>query len=289
MNGINSINFPISIDWFNGIASAIFASVLASIINSRIKNEINDQRTIGSLSSLIISMLLLLLFWYNAIGIIYAFIAVKQQDSVGCGNAIYTYESAIEWNPKLTGARWGLVNCAITLQRIEDTIPIIERQQSKLSNDPEYWKQLSILYLKTNNQDSMLRALSVYADMQSDDIEDWTYKIGWELMNERKHIETETAMRLFRSRAENNKVTAYWLAWALLEQGKYQDALMHFDICISDYETLEANFYLGRCYAGKGFANLYSGYTLEAKEAFIEAISIYPDQQDVKDTLIQIP
>jgi tetratricopeptide (TPR) repeat protein len=285
---MNGINFPSSIDLFNAILAGIVVSVTAGIINARIKNEIKTGTAIFDFFGLALVASLVFWSWYNAIGFAYYQHAANEEDLAGCGNAIYSYAVAIRWNPKIIRARWGLINCAVSLNRVESAISILEKQEDKLSDEPEYWEQMSFLSLKNNNMDKMLNALAIYSDMKPADVEDWTEAIGRSLMDQHMYPETESAMRVLQ-RVDTNKRAVFWLAWSMFEQQNYSVALENFDICIKNYESSSEVSLLGRCYAGKGFIYLNTGDTFSAKQAFIDAISIYPEQQDVKDALLKIP
>ena len=102
------------------------------------------------------------------------------------------------------------------------------------------------------------------------------------LMNEFQPAQAETILRSVRIHNDSDNNAVFWLAWSLLEQDKYDDALKHFDKCIERFTEEDC---LARCHAGKGFIYEDLNQKDKAIAEFTLAQKISPDHDDVKNAL----
>jgi len=283
---MDTINFPIlSGDWFAPAIIALVGAVLAGIISQVVENKISTKRAIVFSGGTIAVALGVILFWYNLIGIIIFSNAQDIRESKGCLAAFPYYKNATKWNPKIANARWQMVVCGLELNRNDEVLAILEPLESVLQDHWHYWVELSWAYYGSAKYTQMIKAVENGADLNPSQTE-WIAVLGEKLMRNFNYSDAEAVLRVSRTRNDADGISTFWLAWALYEQRKYDDALFHFDECI---RLNTSGYKLSRCIAGKGFVYKSIGQYGEAKSLFETSLKMDPNQNDVKEALEAIP
>lgn len=282
---MDGINFPIfSGDWFAPAIIALVGAIIAGVISQVAENKIPVGKAIVFLASIIGGALTIVLLWYNVVGEVFFLVAQDTRESKGCLAAFPVYKNAVRWNPKIPEARAELAECGLELNRNDETIKILEPLETLLSDSWAYWHQLAWAYFGEGLYDKMIYSVERSADLNPMK-STWIASLGEELINKFKYPEAEAVLRVARTRNGNDGESTFWLAWALYEQDKYDDALHHFDECI---RLNPSGYKLYRCIAGKGFALRDLGRYNEAKSLLETALQMDPNQDDVKIALEQL-
>lgn len=286
--GLESLNFPTEIDWFNSAVLAIIIAIITGTVNSLAKKDIKAERALAVLVITLTIAFGLILAWYNLIGLYLFQMAIDEQESHGCGIAASIYERAVIMNPKIANARYGYIGCKEELQELEQTLEVLKPLEKLLTNDPVYWEQLSTVYYGLDDFPSLSSALKRYAELSPKQASIYISNRANELMIVRKYKEAEQILRIARMKYDDDYFVISWLAWALSEQNKLDDALYHFELCLD--KTLKVNDTVyGRCFAGKGFVLEKLGDFDEARIAFEFALYFNPNQPDVENALQRLP
>lgn len=286
---MDGVNLPSSIDWFSTTTTTLLVAIIGGTINFMIKNEINSEKASKIIATALITALGVMFCWYNLVGIFYFGFAQHTSQQKGCGASIFLLEEALQWNPKLINARYWLIECNTTLNHPQDSLPVLEKLQSELSSSSEYWKQMSIVYFRVGDYPKMQEALIRYADIEAAESSQWILSVVHDLMDIQKYSEAEAAIKLVRIKNDSNNSGVFWLAWALLEQKKYTEALLNFELCIERYKPAGPSYELGRCFAGEGFIYKSTGENSKAKQSFEFALFFYKDQSDAEKALSELP
>lgn len=283
MNGLNLPSF--STDWFAPAVIVIMSAIISGIVTKVAGGEIPRNRAISFLVGTLLVTTIVILFWYNVIGIIIFNYADSVASSQGCRSAYSFYKSAVDWNPKYTRARIAFVECSLELNRAEDAVEILESLEPKLLGSWNYWNEMAWAYYGIQSYEKMISSVERAADLYPENT-GWIDSLGEKLHRELKYREAEAILRIARTRNGSDGAAVFWLAWSLYEQDKYDDALSHFDECI---RLNSSGYFLARCIAGKGFTLRDTGRYQEARSLFETSLQIHSDQEDVRISLEQLP
>jgi tetratricopeptide (TPR) repeat protein len=284
---MENLNLPTSVDWFNATVVSIVGAVITGVITQLAGKKIDGNRAFNFIVGSILCALVLTWFWYNIIGSICFSSAQSIENSQGCAAAVSTYERAILWNPKITEARESFIHCAISLNRTDTILPVLEPLEKTLADNWHYWYELVGVYLRLGNLDKMFVAINHSADLYPKNT-DWITSLGEMFHRPDQYAVAEAVLRIVRNHNNADSRAVFWLSWALYEQKKYDDALFHFGKCIEMYSG-SVTHELIRCHAGKGLALYYTGKTQEAKTELAIAIALDPNQEDVRQIIGQLP
>lgn len=279
------INFPsFSGDWFAPAIITIVGAIIAGVIAQVAENKISAKKAGSFLASILGVAFSIVFLWYNIVGIIFFYVGENTRISQGCLEAYPIFKKSVLWNPKIPGARAKLVDCGLELNRSNETITILESLENRLSDDAVYWYHLSWAYSGTEDYEKMIFSAERSADLNPDKAT-WIAGLGKNLIINFKYSEAEALLRIARTHNSNDGESTFWLAWALYEQEKYDDAIHHFDECI---KLNPSGYNLSRCIAGKGFALKDLRRYNEAKSLFETSLQMDPNQDDVKEALAEI-
>lgn len=283
---MDGLNFPIlSSDWFTPAIITLVGAVAAGVILKIAENKISAQNAFLFLTSTIVTAFIMVVIWYNFVGLIIFSIGEDVQMKEGCKEAFPLYKSAVNWNPKIPRARMALVGCGLDLNRSGEAIKTLEALESILSDNSVYWAQLSWAYSGTEDYEKMINSVEHSANLDSTDL-GWISSLAERLMNQFKYEQAEAILRVVRVHNNSDSVAPFWLAWALYKQGKYEDAIHHFDECIRLNPSGDR---LYRCLAGKGFALRDIGAYSEARILLETSLQLNQNQDDVITALEQLP
>jgi tetratricopeptide (TPR) repeat protein len=169
----------------------------------------------------------------------------------------------------------------------QPSLPVVQIVPTyTLSPQWQYWHDLGIAYFAAGKYDDMLDAIKSAADLAPTNT-DWITNIGEQLHRKGGYATAESVLRLVRIRNNADKLAIYWLAWALYEQKKYEDARGHFLKCIDSYKN--ETFFVARCHSGIGFAWKAKGNYSSAKQEFEISLGILPNQADVIKAVATLP
>lgn len=283
---MDGINLPsLSNDWFATAIISMASAIVAGLGLQLIENKITGSKLVNFLIVTVLIALAMILVWYNIAGIALFGLGRFIEYTQGCGSAFSTYKSAVIQNPKFILAREKLVECGISAKRLREVLATLEPLQSSLSDSYSYWRELAWVYYGVSNYPRMLSAVEQAADLEPKDSA-WITMLGEQLHRQLRYADAEAVLRVVRVHNGADGQAAFWLAWALYEQGKYQDAIGHFDICM---RLNPSGYNMARCMAGKGFALRSVGRYSEAKSLWETSLNLYPDQPDVRTALSQLP
>lgn len=283
---MNGLNVPsTSGDAFISILISVTGAITVALLMKSFDNKNAASNAFGFWARTVLFFAALMFIYYNLIGIAITYRALAIEEDSGCVDAFPVFKNGMRWNPKHEGTRWGLVRCGGETNRLDEAIKMMEEVQPILEDYPIYWEQLAWGYNLAKSFDKMISAVAYGAKLNPNDVS-WLTPLGTNLYNQRFYPEAENVFRVERSYNGDDGQTAYWLGWTLLAEGEYQDALNHFDLCLSQNQD---HYEQTRCISGKAYAYYYLGNASEAKVLFETSLRIYPDQQDVTNTLSQIP
>lgn len=283
MNGLNVPNT--SGDAFISILISVTGAITVTLLMKSFDNKSMASNAFGFWARTVLFFGALMFIYYNLIGIAITDRALSIEENSGCVEAFPVFKNGMRWNPKYEMTRWGLVRCGGATNRLDEVIKMMEEVQPTLEDYPIYWEQLAWGYNLGKSFDKMNFAVAYGAKLNPNDIS-WLTPLGKNLYERSLYPEAEGVFRVARSYNDEDGQTAYWLGLTLLAEGEYQDALNHFDLCMGQNQD---HYEQTRCISGKAFAYYYLGNSTEAKILFETSLLLYPDQQDVKDTLSQIP
>jgi tetratricopeptide (TPR) repeat protein len=283
---MDGVNLPsLSNDWFATAIISIVSAVAAGLSLQVIENKITGSKLVNFLIATVLLAFTVVLVWYNVIGIVFFGLGRLIENTQGCGSALSVYRNAVIQNPKFIPARWGLVECGIRIKRLNEVLNTLEPLQVSLSDSHSYWQGLALIYYEVGNYSKMLSAVEQAADLNPKDSV-WMTFLGEQLHRKLRYADAEAVLRVVRTHNGADGDAVFWLAWALYEQGKYQDAIGHFDMCM---KLNPSGYNMARCMSGKGFALHRLGRYGEAKSLWETSLSLYPNQPDVRTALNQLP
>lgn len=282
---MDGINLPTNVDWFNALLLPILVAVITGIIVGHAEGRIDSSKSATYIFSAILCTVVFSLIWYNIIGVFYFLWGRSAEPDGGCRVAASLYEKAVVWNPKISDARTKLVSCYTSLNRGDELVTILEPLGRSLSDSPRYWQDMASVYYANRDYQKMIRSVAKSADLEPKNSE-WITALGELLHRDLRYSEEEAVLRTVRTHNGSDDMAVFWLAWSLYEQTKLNDAFYHFEECIKRFAS---GYNLGRCHAGRGFALLKMGRFEDAHAAFQQALTIEPNQEDVKTALDQLP
>jgi tetratricopeptide (TPR) repeat protein len=283
---MDGLNLPsLSNDWFATTVISVVSAIIAGLILQLAENKIPGNKTLNFLSSTILLACVAILVWYNILGIAIFGLGDIVESLQGCVSAFPFYKNAVMQNPRFVPARDKFAECAIAIKRPREALLVLEPLQDSLVYSWSYWRELSVIYYADGNYPKMLSAIERAADLKPQDSA-WITNLGEQLHRQLRYADAEAVLRVVRVHNGNDGNAVFWLAWALYEQAKYQDAIAHFDICI---QLNPSGYNLARCMAGKGFALRSVGRYAEARSLFETSLTLFPDQPDVSAALSQMP
>lgn len=283
---MDGVNLPsLSNDWFATAIISMASAIAAGLGLQLIENKITGSKLVNFLIVTVLIALAMILMWYNITGIAFFGLGHFIENTQGCGSAFSTYRSAVIQNPKFIPAREKLVECGSSAKRLSEVLITLEPLQNSLSDSYSYWRELAWVYYRVSNYPKMLSAVERAADLEPKDSA-WITMLGEQLHRQLRYADAEAVLRVVRTHNGADGQAAFWLAWALYEQGEYQDAIGHFDICM---RLNPSGYNMARCMAGKGFALRRVGRYSEAKSLWETSLTLYPDQPDVRTALSQLP
>jgi tetratricopeptide (TPR) repeat protein len=280
---MDGLYIPDTLDLITLLVIPVTLVAIGAVVTQLVKNEIKFKVASKRILLIFVISTLILFGWYNLGGLILYTNGRSAEGVDGCDQAVSIYEQAIHLNPKLSDARTRFVACKIALGLPADALTVITPLRKNLEYSPFYWKDMVSLYKEVNDFDKMLDAVKRAVLLDPSNVT-WAVNMGEAYHRAQDYVKAEAVLRNVRVYNGNEPMAAYWLAWALYEQGKYQDALGHFDICITLMTPINQSN-TGRCLAGKGFTFEKMGNNTEAVQAFTQALSTNPDQDDVKQEL----
>jgi tetratricopeptide (TPR) repeat protein len=283
MSGINLPSF--STDWFASAVIAVICAIVAGIVVLLAEKKIRGPKALAFVIGPLVLAIAAVLFWYNAVGIAICQSGRITELSHGCSQAFPAYKRAVAWNPKYTPARERMVVCALQLGRTDEALAVLEPLESALVDTWSYWYELSRCYCAVANSDHMVLSVDRAADIDPGQSA-WIDSLAEALHRQFRFTEAEALTRIVRTHNGGDSVAVFWLAWALYEQDKYDDALGHFEKCI---EMNPAGYTLSRCIAGKGFTLRDMGRYAEARQPLETSLQMDPTQLDVNAALAQLP
>ena len=170
------------------------------------------------------------------------------------------------------------------VKQFDNALRILDSLEEKENSKYTYWWARSIIYFSKGDYkalsastESMLSLMPSTSQIVVDMAKDLHSKFY--------RAEAEALLRNVRVYDDGNNYAVFWLAWALFEQGKNEDALYHFDLCLQRFTQ---GYEAGRCHAGKGFIFVNNGRYSEAISEFTISLEILPDQEDVQKSLNQL-
>lgn len=283
---MEGVNLPsLSNDWFATAIISMVSAIVAGLALQLVENKIQGNKLLNFFVATVLLAFVAILLWYNIIGIVLFGWGRLVENTQGCGSALSIYENAVVQNPRFIPAREKLVECGTSAQRSNEVLNILEPLHSSLSNSPSYWRELALTYHRIGNYPKMVSVVEQAANLSPKD-STWITNLGEQLHRQLRYVDAEAVLRVVRTHNGADGEAAFWLAWALYEQGKYQDAIGHFDICM---QLNPSGYNMARCMAGKGFALSRIGRYGEAKSLFETSLNLYPDQTDVRAALNQLP
>lgn len=303
---MESINYPTTVDWFNGAILSLVIAIVAATINKAATNELSTKKAVVIVFSTFSSAVLVLAIWYNLIGYAIYLQAKDIEEKHGCDIAFPVYLNAVQNNPQIVKVREGLVNCGLETDKVEETITTLNAFNPVLLTQWMYWKEMAELHSFNNDEMQMYYAVSRIIDLYTYEYSrvilgeisksaqkypmnsSWISALGEKFHDRQKYVMAEETLRIVRINNGADTNALFWLAWSLYEQKKYQDATNHFDECINQLQ-LSDEFRAGRCHAGKGFIYFEEGQIIKAKEEFLLALELDPNQEDVIEKLQFIP
>jgi len=303
---MEGLNFPTAVDWFNGALLSLVLAIVAATINKAVTSDMSAKKAVIIVFSTLTVAIFALALWYNFVGYIIFLQAKDLEERHGCNIAFPVYLNAVQSNPKLTNARENFVNCGLRIGKVDESIKTLNTVSPILFTKWLYWKEMAELYSYDNDEEKMYYAVSRIVDLHTYEnrkaiIEEvsesarnypknsmWISALGEEFHDNWDYSMAEAILRIVRINNGSDANALFWLAWSLYEQKEYSDALNHFDECIKQIQEFD-ELAAGRCYAGKGFIYFDEGQIIKAKESFIKALELNPNQEDVIEKLQLIP
>ncbi len=303
---IEGLHFPTAVDWFNGAILSLVIAIVAATINKAVTSDMSAKKAFIIIFSTFSIAVVVLAIWYNVIGYIIFFQANDLEEKHGCNIAFPVYVNAIQSNPKIANAREGLVNCGLRVNKVEESIETLEAASPILFTKWLYWKEMAELYSYESNEEKIRYAASRIIDLYtyensrvilkeiSESAQNyptnsrWITVLGEEFHDNLNYSMAEEIFRIVRINNGSDANALFWLAWSLYEQEEYLDALNHFEECINQVQSFD-ELAAGRCHAGKGFIYFKEGQIIKAKEEFLKALELNPNQEDVVEKLQLIP
>lgn len=283
---MDGLNLPsLSNDWFATAIISMVSAIAAGLGLQMIENKITGSKLVNFLIATVLLAFVTILVWYNITGIVLFGLGRFIENTRGCASALSIYRNAVIQNPKFIPAREKFVECGYSIKRLNEILSTFEALQDSLSDSHTYWRELALVYYGVGNYPKMLSAVERAADLYPKDSV-WITRLGEQLHRQLRYAEAEAVLRVVRTHNGADSEAVFWLAWALYEQGKYQDAIGHFDICMRLNQSV---YNMARCMAGKGFALRSVGKYNEAKSLLETSLNLYPDQPDVRTALNQLP
>ena len=256
-----SNSFPSATYWYTSVVLAITVSVVVAIVTRVVDEKINwvkaSKLTGGVVAFGVVSYFLL---FYGV-----SWVSLKRgnalERSQGCRIAVSAYRQALLWRPSNEDAQIKFAQCMSEIKQYENAIEVLDQIEDTEASKYTYWWARSIIYFRKGDYADLISSTETMLSLNPS-TSPIVVSMAEDLHKNFHREEAEALLRNVRVYDDSNSQAIFWLAWALFEQEKYNDALYHFDLCLQRYAT---GYEAGRCHAGKGFIFLKQGLRVYPK------------------------
>jgi tetratricopeptide (TPR) repeat protein len=276
---VPTIFLPDQFDFASQVVVVVVATAIGGMIVEAFRGSMSFEKTLFSISSILAVGALIWLACYNLPAYGLVFWGDRQK---GCNEGMPLWQKANEVQPKLGLAYLRIGSCFFAARDYDSAITWLGAGKI-YEPKGQILTKLGYSYLWKDNYVQAAQEFRVALQFDPNNF-DGTIGLGIALLSQKDYSAALPTCTKAVNLNSKSSIAHFWLAWALYENNRCDEAIEHFKNGASTDEP----YVVGRRHAGLGFCYMKASNYGLARQEFGLALASYHDQEDVQQALLSI-